>query len=132
MSSISLAIASLVVAWALQGLGTYWQMRHFSTAMGEILRTWSDGFVGTGRARSRFGAGTVLLLVVDSDRIVRRLMVMRGLTVFARFSRRHDVEGLPLASLEAHPSLGGVEREALGIAAGQVDGAAARARRTDA
>ena len=129
MSPMTLAIAGLVLAWALQGLGTYYQIRHYAAAMGEVTRSWEDGFVGTGRSRSRFGAGTLLLLVVDADRVVRRLLVMRGVTVLARFVRRREAEGLSLSELERDPSLvGGVDPAALAIAATQIDAAAARAR----
>lgn len=128
MSSMTLAIVALALAWALQGFGTYQQIRHYSAAMGELARSWSDGFVGTGRARSRFGVGTVLLLVVDADRVVRRLLVMRGVTVFARFARLPEVEGLPLASLGDSAALRASDHAALRIAADQIERAAARAR----
>ena len=128
MPPMALAIAGLALAWALQGFGTYKQIRHYSAAMGEASRSWSDGFVGTGRARSRFGAGTVLLLVVDADRVVRRLLVMRGVTVFARFAPVQEVEGLPLDSLRDGAGLGPSVRAALEIAADQIERAAARAR----
>ncbi len=128
MSSMALATAGLVLAWALQGYGTYRQIKHYAAAMGELTRSWSDGFVGTGRARSRFGAGTVLLLVVDADRVVRRLLVMRGVTVFARFARLPEVEGVPLAALDDNAALRPADRVALRVAAEQIERAAARAR----
>ena len=128
MPSMALAIAGLVLAWALQGFGTYCQTRHYASVMGEVARSWNDGFVGTGRARSRFGAGTVLLLVVDADRVVRRFLVMRGVTVLARFARLQEVEGLPLASLGDSAVLRSTDREALLMAADQIERAAARAR----
>lgn len=127
MPSMALAIAGLAVAWSLQAYGTWRQIQHYSAAMGEATRSWNDGFVGTGKARSRWGAGTVLLLVVDPDRAVRRLLVMRGVTVFARFQRLPEVEGLPLASVADHAALRPADRAALGIAAEQVERAAARA-----
>ena len=127
MPSTALAIAGLALAWALQGFGTYRQIRHYSAAMGEAARAWSDGFVGTGRARSRFGAGTVLLLVVDADRVVRRLLVMRGVTVFARFARLSEVEGVPLATVSESAALRPADRVALRIATDQIERAAARA-----
>lgn len=128
MPPMALAIAALALAWALQGFGTYKQIRHYSAAMGDAARAWSDGFVGTGRARSRFGAGTVLLLVVDADRVVRRLLVMRGVTVFARFAPLREAEGLTLDSLLGEAGLKPPVRAALEIAADQIERAAARAR----
>ncbi len=129
MPPLALVVAALALAWALQGFGTYRQIRHYSAAMGDAARSWSDGFVGTGRARSRFGAGTVLLLVVDADRVVRRLLVMRGVTVFARFAPLPEVEGLPLDSLRDSAALRPPVRAALRMAADQIERAAARPRR---
>jgi glucitol operon activator protein len=99
-----LALIGLVAAWALQALGTYVQMRHFSSTMGEVSRSWPDGFVGAGNARSTFGAGMILLLVVSPDRIVRRALVMKGRTVFARFARLTAIEGKPLSALPDEPT----------------------------
>ena len=93
MPTWQIALTGLVAAWSLQGFGTYWQVRHYGAAMGEITGTWTDGFVGTGIARSTLGAGLMLLLVVDSDRVVRRLLVMRGRSVFARFNAAHRGRG---------------------------------------
>ena len=132
MPALAPAVAALAVAWALQGFGTYRQIRHYSAAMGEAVRSWSDGFVGTGRARSRFGAGTVLLLVVDADIVVRRLLVMRGVTVFARFKRFPEVEGLSLQAVGSHGALRATDRMALEIAAEQIERAASRAREAKA
>ncbi|WP_237477396.1 transcriptional regulator GutM [Lichenibacterium dinghuense] len=128
MPSMALAIAGLAVAWSLQAYGTWRQIQHYSAAMGQATRSWSDGYVGTGKARSRWGAGTVLLLVVGPDRAVRRLLVMRGVTVFARFRRLPEVEGLPLAAVADHAALRPADRAALMIAAEQVERAAGRAR----
>ena len=98
-----IALLALVAAWGLQALGTYVQMRHFGATMGDVARQWPDGYVGAGNAKSTFGAGLILLLVVSPDRIVRRAMVMRGRTVFARFRRLPDLEGRPLAALPETP-----------------------------
>lgn len=128
MPPMALAIAGLVLAWGLQSFGTYCQIRHYSSVMGEAARSWNDGFVGTGRARSRLGTGTVLLLVVDADRVIRRLLVLRGVTVLARFARLQEVEGMPLASLSDSAALRPADRAALLMAADQIERAAARAR----
>lgn len=127
MQSMALAIAGLAVAWSLQGYGTWRQIEHYSAAMGLAARSWDDGYVGTGKARSRVGVGTMLLLVVGPDRVVRRLLIMRGVTVFARFRPLPEVEGMPLDAALDHPALRPSDRAALWIAADQVERAAARA-----
>lgn len=127
MSSMALAIGGLVVAWTLQGFATFRQAQHYSNALADATATWRDGFVGTGRAKSRFGAGSILLIVVDPDRVVRLLLMMRGMTVFARFARLREAEGMPLAALADAPALRGADLAALKVAMEQIDRAAAKA-----
>lgn len=123
-----LALMALVGAWALQALGTYVQMRHFGATMGDVARQWPDGYVGAGNAKATFGAGLILLLVVSPDRVVRRAMVMRGRTVFARFARVPALEGKPLALLPAEPDFQDKAASgALAKAVAQIDKAAGRA-----
>jgi glucitol operon activator protein len=124
-----IALAALGVAWSIQALGTWVQMRHYSAVMGEASRTWSDGFIGAGNARSTLGAGIILLLIISPDRTVRRLLIMKGRSVFARFARVPDVEGSNLAALDGNPVFrDGAKRKALTVALNQVEKAAARAR----
>ncbi len=129
MPTWQIALVGLVAAWSLQGFGTYLQVRHYGAAMGEITGTWTDGFVGTGVAHSTLGAGLMLLLVVDSERVVRRLLVMRGRSVFARFAPLAEVEGLSLDALRAEPPFPqAAHRGALATAIAQIEKAAAKAR----
>ena len=124
-----IALIVLVAAWALQSFGTYVQMRHYSAVMGEVSATFSDGYLGAGNARSRLGAGVILLLVVGPDRIVRRLMIMRGRSVFARFARVPDVEGTTLDGLDRAALFADkAHRGALSVALLQIEKAAARPR----
>lgn len=71
--------------------------------MGDVSTRWSDGFVGAGNAKSTLGRGVILLLVVGPDRIVRRLAVMQGRSVFAKFRTCPDLEGRPLEVLRTSP-----------------------------
>lgn len=122
-----LALVALVGAWALQACGTYVQMRHFSATMGDVARQWPDGFVGAANAKATFGAGLILLLVVSPDRVVRRALVMRGRTVFARFTRLPTLEGMPLAALPDEPDFQTKAASgALAKATEQIDKAAGR------
>ncbi|HEX4768165.1 MAG TPA: transcriptional regulator GutM [Lichenihabitans sp.] len=122
-----IALIAVLAAWCLQGLGTYIQMRHYTAVMGEVTRLWADGFVGAGNARATLGRGVILLLVVSPDRIVRRLMVMQGRSVFARFARVPDVEGRAFDGLDAASSFSDeARRKALSIAVQQIEKAAAR------
>ncbi len=122
-----IALIALLAGWILQALGTYVQMRHYTSVMGEVTRLWADGFVGAGNARATLGRGVILLLVVSPDRIVRRLMVMQGRSVFARFDRVPDVEGRAFDGLDgAAPFSDKPRRKALSIAMGQIEKAAGR------
>lgn len=122
-----IALLALIGAWALQAFGTYVQMRHFSATMGDVARQWPDGFVGAGNAKATFGAGLILLLVVSPDRVVRRAMMMRGRTVFARFARMPELEGKALAALPAEPGFRDKAASgALAKATEQIDKAAGR------
>ena len=126
-----IALIVLVAAWSMQALGTFVQMRHYSTVMGEVSASFTDGYLGAGNARSKLGAGVILLLVVGPDRIVRRLLVMRGRSVFARFRRIATLEGESLDSLDSLDENAlfrdKAHRGALSVARLQIEKAAARA-----
>lgn len=124
-----IALIALVGAWALQAVGTYFQMRHYRGVMGDVSRRWADGFVGAGSAKSTFGKGGILLMVVSQDGIVRRLSVMQGRSVFAKFKHSAEFDGMPLAQLRTLTPFADPGRtKALGIAIAQIDRAAQRAQ----
>jgi glucitol operon activator protein len=119
-------LIALVGAWALQAAGTYYQMRHYRSVMGDVSARWADGFVGAGSAKSTFGRGVILLLVVSPDRIIRRLAVMQGRSVFAKFKSMPDLEGQPLESLRSRPPFADSgQSKALAVAIAQIEKAAA-------
>lgn len=101
-----LALILLVLVWLLQGFGTWRQMKHYRDVLGEISRRWSDGHVGVGNARSFLGRGVILLLVLAPDDTVRRLMVMEGRSIFAKFRPLTEYEGLSLEALMQDTRLG--------------------------
>jgi glucitol operon activator protein len=121
-----IALIALVAAWALQAVGTYFQMRHYRTVMGEVSSRWSDGFVGAGNAKSTLGRGVILLLVVGPDHIIRRLSVMQGRSVFAKFRPIPEFEGHALDRLRASPFGDAGSSKALAMAIAQIDKAAGR------
>ena len=83
--------------------------------------------------RGRFGKGVIALVVVTPDLVVQRFLVMRGRSVFAKFARRPEFEGITLNALRADPLLSGVEDPALAKAAEraieQIDRARAEPKR---
>jgi glucitol operon activator protein len=120
-----IALIVFVLAWGLQALGTYVQMRHYRKVMGGIAQQWADGFVGAGNSRATFGKGVILLLVVSSDMVVRRMMVMQGRSVFATFKPIVDCDGQPLDRLrEGQVFADKARAKALAMAVTQIDKAA--------
>ena len=85
--------------WVLQVVGTYFQMSHYRRVLGGITAGGSEGFVGVGNAKSRFGKGVILILVVGDDGVVDRALKMRGRTVFARFEEARPLVGLAVDAL---------------------------------
>lgn len=125
-----IALIVLVIVWALQSVGTYVQMRHYREVMGSIRTRWADGFLGAGNARGTFGKGVILMLVVSPEARVRRLMVMEGRSVFAKFKILAEFEGRPLDELRSGTVMGAGEagrEKALVQAIEQVDKARAKA-----
>ena len=98
----------LVVVWALQSLGVWLQMRHYAGVFKGITEKYQDGFVGAGNFRGRWLAkGTIVLIVVTPDLVVRRLMTMSGRSGFAKFKRHEEFEGMPLDKLRSNPAIMG-------------------------
>lgn len=95
----------LAVVWALQSLGVWVQMRHYSDVFKGITEKHKDGYVGAGNFRGRFRKGTIALVVVTPDLLVRRVMTMTGRSVFAKFVRHELFEGLTLEQLRTNPHI---------------------------
>lgn len=95
----SLTLLVLGLLWLLQILGTWYQMRHYQKVLGEITRAGTEGYVGVGNARSRFGKGVILILVSDKRGEITRALRMRGRTIFARFAEFPQLIGRHLDEL---------------------------------
>ena len=99
MSWVAWVILILAIAWALQIVGTYFQMRHYREVLGRITREGGEGYVGVGNAKATFGKGVILILVSGEDGVVRKALRMRGMTIFARFQEVPDFVGMSLDGL---------------------------------
>lgn len=100
------ALLMLLLFWTLQIVGSWIQWKHYRSAMNDATGQWTDGFLGAGRFKPRFGAGSVALLSVSPDMRVRQLRTMSGLTVFARFKHDASVQDWTLSQLGAHYAVG--------------------------
>ena len=98
-------LLALFGVWALQSLGVWLQMRHYTDVFKGLTNQFNDGFVGAGNFRGRFSKGTIVVIVVTPDLVVRRLLVMSGRTVFTKFRRHEEFEGMTLDRLRSNPAV---------------------------
>lgn len=99
MGFFSTVLLALGIVWALQIVGTWYQMRHYQRVLSGIARDEDKGYVGVGNARARFGKGVILILVAEDDGEITRSLRMRGRTVFARFREFPELAGKHLDDL---------------------------------
>ena len=97
-----IALLALGLVWLAQSVGTWVQMKHYRDVLSAVSSRWSDGFVGVGNARANLGEGVILLLVISPQNTVRKLLIMQGRSVFAKFRARKELEGLSVEALLAH------------------------------
>jgi glucitol operon activator protein len=95
----------LAIVWALQSLGVWLQMRHYSDVFKGITNRYKDGFVGAGNSRGRLRKGTIALIVVTPDMVVQRLLIMSGRSVFTKFKRQEQFEGVALDRIRSNPAV---------------------------
>ena len=89
-------VALAVIVWIAQTLLGLWQFKRFSNHI-KSLRT--IGRVAIGRAKGRFLAGVIVLLVIDNYCRIIKGEIMEGRTVFADFKEFNILNGLTLFEL---------------------------------
>jgi glucitol operon activator protein len=109
------ALLLLALVWGLQSFGVWLQMRHYSDVFKGITNRFNDGYVGTGVFHGRLKKGAIAIVVVSPDLTVRRLLIMSGRSVFTKFARHEQFEGIPLGRVRDNPAVLG-EKEP-GVAA---------------
>ncbi len=85
-----------VIVWILQTALGFWQFKRFSNHLRDLRKL---GRVAIGRARGRFLAGVLVLLVIDNYCRIIKGEIMEGRTVFADFQPFDDLNGLTLFEL---------------------------------
>jgi glucitol operon activator protein len=113
MSWVAYVILLLAVAWILQIVGTYFQMRHYREVLGGITRDGGEGYVGVGNAKATFGKGVILILVADENDVIRKALRMRGMTILARFKEAPDLVGMNLDELRVEGREGPYEKSTM-------------------
>lgn len=93
-------LLGLGLVWAIQAVGVWLQMRHYADVFKGITNQFKDGFVGAGHARGRLKKGAIAMIVIGPDLLVQRVLTMSGRSVFAKFQRRQEFEGISLDALK--------------------------------
>lgn len=106
-------LLALGLLWALQSLGVWYQMRHYTDVMKGITSKYNDGFVGAGNVRGRLGKGMIVLIVTNADLAIQRFLVMSGRSVFAKFRRRPEFENMSIEALRTSSMMTTEEDRAL-------------------
>lgn len=70
------------VAWILQGVLVYFQIKNFQSKLKEMRE---KGKVGVGAVKGRFGRGVIVILCINDKNTIIDAQIMTGTTVFARF-----------------------------------------------
>ena len=93
------ALTLLFVFWVLQTAGAWMQWRHYQLSIAANRDNWNSGFLGVGKSRRKFGFGAVAMIVVSQDLRVKKVQVMTGMSIFARFKDIAAYEGMSLEAL---------------------------------
>ena len=95
------ALTFLFVFWVLQSAGAWVQWRHYQQSVAGNRENWKQGYLGVGKSRRKFGFGAIAMVVVSPELRVKKLQVMNGMSIFARFKDIPAYEGLTLDALES-------------------------------
>jgi glucitol operon activator protein len=95
------ALLALAVFWALQLVGSWFQMRRYTDAVRGATRQWNSGFLGVGSCKVKLGRGAVAIVVLSNDMRICQFLSMSGLTVFTRFRPHDGFTGLTTSEFHA-------------------------------
>jgi glucitol operon activator protein len=95
------ALLALAVFWALQLVGSWFQMRRYSDAVRGAASRWNSGFLGVGSCKVKLGRGAVAIVVLSADLRGCQFLSMSGLTVFTRFRPHDGFAGLTTSEFNA-------------------------------
>ena len=90
------ALTLLFVFWVLQTAGAWMQWRHYLRSVAGNRENWKNGYLGVGKSRRKFGFGAVAMVVVSLELQVKKVQVMTGMSIFARFKDVAKYEGMSL------------------------------------
>lgn len=93
------ALIFLFLFWVLQTAGAWIQWRHYQQSVAGNRDSWTQGYLGVGKSRRKFGFGAVAIVVVSTELRVKKVQVMTGMSIFARFKDIPLYEGMSLEAL---------------------------------
>ncbi len=93
------ALTLLFVFWVLQTAGAWMQWRHYKQSVAGNRENWKQGYLGVGKSRRKFGFGAIAMVVVSQDMRVKKVQIMTGMSIFARFKDVAAYEGITLETL---------------------------------
>ncbi len=129
MDFVRNSLFALALLWAVQLVGSWYQMRHYRDTVRATVARWQSGFLGIGSRKASFRSGAIVVLVLSSDMRIAQFSHMSGLTVLSRFRTRAQFENMTIDefndSLKA-ASLGSSITKAAADALASAQGAAAR------
>jgi DNA-binding transcriptional regulator of glucitol operon len=76
-------------------------MKRYRLQMASLQTEFNNGYMGTGHAAKRLGAGAIVMIVTDEALKVSRCVMMKGMTFFAKFQPLPQYEGKTIAELQA-------------------------------
>lgn len=91
----------LGVAWTLQSMLSFVQLKDFSTVYARLRR---QGKVAIGKRKNAFSAGAIAMFRIDEDGFIHEAQGMSGLTIMARFKVIPGYEGMHIAEAEEGPT----------------------------
>ncbi|WP_345814820.1 transcriptional regulator GutM [Paraburkholderia sp. PREW-6R] len=95
------ALLALAVFWAMQVIGSWYQMRRYGDAVRDTASRWKGGFLGVGSCKVKFGRGAIAIVVLSADMRICQFLSMSGLTVFSRFHPHEGYAGLSIDEFAA-------------------------------
>lgn len=104
-------IPLVIFAWILQYALTFLQVRHYRSAMNELIEQYrgmaSLHLFSGSAAKKAWGSGAMVLVVVDEQYEVRKCLILSGYTVFSRFKHFKEYEKRHVGELlrDAHETL---------------------------
>lgn len=88
LPAISKVLFVVFVAFLLQALGGYYQVKNYRKTVREIHKL---GNVGIGQKKGKFFNGNIVMIAADRDGIIKGVMILDGISFLAKF---HSVDEL--------------------------------------